>query len=132
MSAMLQTLRALQDANTRRDKPAILALIAPDLVYHYHVGSKPVVGPDGLSRFLDRYWAMTSELVWRIDHHAESGDKLLVEGYEEYLEAATGRRVAHSYMGIFEFRDGKISGWRDYFEKGDPPPAPAAAAPAGG
>jgi limonene-1,2-epoxide hydrolase len=24
--------------------------------------------------------------------------------------------VAHPYMGIFEFRNGKIVGWRDYFE----------------
>jgi limonene-1,2-epoxide hydrolase len=120
MSTKLETLEALQAANIRRDKPALLELLAPDLEFHFHMGSKPIHGREGMSRFLDRYWAATSELLWRIDRHAENGDKLLVEGYEEYVDTNTKQKIARPYMGIFEFHDGKISRWRDYFEK-DPP-----------
>jgi limonene-1,2-epoxide hydrolase len=28
----------------------------------------------------------------------------------------TAEIIAHPYMGIYEFRDGKIARWRDYFE----------------
>ncbi len=128
MSGHIDVLNALQAANIRRDKAAILALVTPDVEYHFHVGTPPLVGVEGISRFLDRYWGMVSELVWRIDHHAENGDKLLVEGYEEFVDTTTGKRVSHPYMGIFEIRDGKIARWRDYFEK-DPAPT-ATASPA--
>jgi limonene-1,2-epoxide hydrolase len=127
MSGFMKVVEALQAANIRRDKAAILALVTSDVEYHYHVGTKPLTGVERLSKFLDRYWAVTSELVWRIDHHAENGDKLLVEGYEEYVDTTTGKKVAHPYMGIFEMRDGKIAKWRDYFEMDPPPPPPARA-----
>jgi limonene-1,2-epoxide hydrolase len=129
MSGLIEVLNKLQAANVRRDKAAILALVTADVEYHFHVGTPPLIGFEGISKFLDRYWGMASELVWRIDHHAENGDKLLVEGYEEFVNTKTGQKVAHPYMGIFEIRDGKIAKWRDYFEK-DPPAPAAAAAPA--
>jgi len=47
---------------------------------------------------------------------AEADGCLFIEGYEEYTDKRTGERIAHPYMGIMEFRDGKISKWRDYFE----------------
>jgi limonene-1,2-epoxide hydrolase len=119
-SAMLATLKALQAANIRRDKAALLDLLSPDLEFHFHMGSKPLKGLEGMSRFLDRYWAATSELLWRIDRHAANGNKLLVEGYEEYVDTTSHQKIARPYMGIFEFRDGKIVGWRDYFEMDAP------------
>lgn len=109
-------LAQLLEANKRRDKAAVLALLTPDVEYHYHVGTKPLIGVDKVARFLDKYWEICSDLMWRIDRQAQNGDKVLVEGYEEYTDTRTGARVAHPYMGIFELRDGKIARWRDYFE----------------
>lgn len=122
MSDGIQILEALQAANVKRDKAAVLALLTPDVEYHYHMGTPPLVGTERIARFLDSYWQIASELQWRIDRHAQNGDKLLVEGYEEYVDTRTGKRVAHPYMGILEFRDGRIARWRDYFEM-DPPAA---------
>ena len=116
MSPMMQVLDILRDANVRRDKAAILAVVTPDVEYHYHVGSPPLVGAAKLGKFLDRYWAMSADPEWVIINHAESGDRLLVEGYEEYRDVATGRQVMNRYMGILEFRDGRIARWRDYFQ----------------
>lgn len=47
---------------------------------------------------------------------AESGDKVLTERID-YLYAPDGTLVmAPAVMGIFEVADGKIAGWRDYFD----------------
>jgi ketosteroid isomerase-like protein len=54
--------------------------------------------------------------VWRIETFAQSGDKLLMEGYEEYTDTTNGKRVVNRYMGVMEFRDGRIARWRDYFQ----------------
>jgi hypothetical protein len=64
-------------------------MVTPDLEYHYHVGSKPVKGPEGLGRFLDSYWSRYKDGVWHIDTFAQSGDKLLMEGWEELTEIAS-------------------------------------------
>ena len=119
----MSVIERLQDANLRRDKDAVLALVTPDVEYQFHVGSKVLQGAERVGRFLDRYWEITADLEWRIDRWAQNGDKLLVEGYEEYTDTRTGARVAHPYMGIFEFRDGRIARWRDYFEMDAAPAA---------
>jgi len=59
---------------------------------------------------------VTADSIWRIDRAAEGADFLMVEGYEEYTDTRSGKRIAHPYMGIFEFRGDKVAKWRDYFE----------------
>lgn len=116
MSSYIDLVKNLQSAADRRDRAALLAMVTPDLEYHYHVGSKPVKGPEGLGRFLDSYWSRFKDGVWEITSFAQDGDKLLMEGWEELTEIATGQRVKNLYMGVMEFRDGKIARWRDYFQ----------------
>lgn len=117
MSQMTDTLHGIMDATRAQDNERFLAFLAEDVEYHYHVGSPPVRGIDGVRRFLAKYRTIAEGVVWRVDRTAETDGCLLVEGYEEYTDKRTGDRVAHPYMGILEFRaDGKITKWRDYFE----------------
>jgi limonene-1,2-epoxide hydrolase len=116
VSRMLEVLTALQAANIRKDKAAVLALVTADVEYHYHVGSKPLVGPEKIGKFLDYHWGHTKDAVWNIETHAATGNKLLVEGFEKFFDTNTGKEVNTPYMGIFEFRDGLIWRWRDYFQ----------------
>jgi limonene-1,2-epoxide hydrolase len=44
----------------------------------------------------------------------QSGDVVFHEGTENYVR--NDRRVSLPYVGVFEFKDGKIIGWRDYFD----------------
>jgi limonene-1,2-epoxide hydrolase len=55
-------------------------------------------------------------VMWRVDRYAENENELFLEGYEEYRDTRTNEIIAHPYMGIYEFQDGKIARWRDYFE----------------
>lgn len=116
MSQMQATLRAIMEATRVQDNERFLSFLTDDVEYHFHVGSPSVRGKDGVRRFLAKYRSIADDVVWRIDRCAESDDCLFIEGYEEYTDKRTGDRIAHPYMGIMEFRDGKIAKWRDYFE----------------
>lgn len=116
MQNKIDTIRRLMQATADKDDETFLGFLTDDIVYHYHVGSRPLVGKDWVRRFLDKYREITRDVKWRIDRYAETENELFVEGYEEYLDTRTNEIVAHPYMGIFEFRDGKICAWRDYFE----------------
>ena len=58
---------------------------------------------------------------WRLydDVRAELYGRLFSEGEERYVNA-DGHQVIHPYMGVIEFTDGLITGWRDYFQMADP------------
>ena len=116
MSSKLETIKALMQANVAHDDETFLGYLTDDIVYHYHVGSRPLIGKEWVQKFLNKYRTITRDVKWRIDRHAETENELFVEGYEEYLDTRTNEIIAHPYMGIFEFRDGKIAAWRDYFE----------------
>jgi ketosteroid isomerase-like protein len=115
----IDVIRRLQQAIAAKDKDAFLAFFAPDVEYHYHVGTRPLVGRDWVEKFITKYWANNSSATWVIDHHAEADGRLFTEGREHYVNA-DGQTVSHAYMGIIEFRDGLITGWRDYFQMADP------------
>jgi limonene-1,2-epoxide hydrolase len=116
----IEVIRRLQKAVAARDKAAFLAFFAPEVEYHYHVGSRPLVGIGWVEKFISKYWADNSGATWIIEHYAETETHLLTEGREEYVNA-DGQTVRHPYMGIIDFNaDGKIVGWRDYFQMADP------------
>lgn len=115
----IDVIRRLQQAIAAKDKAAFLAFFAPDVEYHYHVGTRPLMGRDWVEKFITKYWADNTGSTWVIVHHAEADDRLFTEGREEYVNA-DGKTVSHPYMGIIEFRDGLITGWRDYFQMADP------------
>jgi limonene-1,2-epoxide hydrolase len=122
MADLMDVVRQMQAAVKRQDRAAILALVTPDLEYHYHVGSKPLIGAAKLEKFLDGYWARMKDTVWQIEKCAQAGsDTLLMEGFEEFTDAQTGERKVNKYMGSMVFRDGKIALWRDYFQMGPAP-----------
>lgn len=99
----------------RHDIDAVLPLLHEDLVWHYHVGSKPMRGRAGARRILEVLAQRQKEIGWRIFHLAEVGERLFVEGADVYT-TPDGVRIEVPYMGILEFKDGLIIGWRDYVD----------------
>ncbi|HLF31714.1 MAG TPA: nuclear transport factor 2 family protein [Xanthomonadales bacterium] len=120
MQSKMEIVKAVMHASVRGDDKTFLDYLTDDIVYHYHVGSRPLEGKQWIQKFLNRYREITRDVNWRIDRHAETETELFVEGYEEYFDTRTNEVIAHPYMGIFEFRDGKIAAWRDYFEMNNP------------
>ena len=80
------------------------------------MGSRPLIGKEWVQKFLTKYDSITKDVIWRIDRFAEVDSYLLLEGYEEYTDIRTGKKIAHPYMSAIEFLDNKVIKWRDYFE----------------
>ncbi len=117
MPDLLSTLESLMEAWKRKDLSAVLELVTDDLEYHFHVGTRPIVGKASFEKFLTRLGAQQREVGWTVVRHAQSGDTLFIEGFDAYTDPQ-GRRIAHPYAGVFEFRDGRIARWRDHFDLG--------------
>jgi limonene-1,2-epoxide hydrolase len=117
MNPQLQRVQQVIDAWKQLDVDAVLECLTDDVEYHYLVGQRPLVGKDWVRKFLTKFGAGQSDIKWRIVNHASNGDLLMVEGIDDYLDGE-GRRIRTPYMGVFEFRDGKIRRWRDYVDTG--------------
>lgn len=98
------------------DLDAVLAHVTDDIVWHSHVGSPPTLGKAAMRPVLEVLAASMQDVRWRVVYSAESGDRLLVEGIEEFV-GTEGQHVALPYMGIMTFRGSLIAEWRDYFDR---------------
>ncbi len=116
MTDKMDIINAIRDASLGKDHDAFLSHLTDDIEYHYHMSSRPLIGKEWVQKFLNKYDSITKDVVWRIDRFAETGNAMLLEGYEEYTDMRTGDRIAHPYMGVFEFEGDKVCKWRDYFE----------------
>jgi len=115
---LIERVRRLQQAMAVQDKSAFLEFFAPNVEYHYHVGTRPLLGIDWVEKFVTKYWADHTDATWVINHWAENDGRLFTEGEERYVNA-DGQQVIHPYMGIIEFTDGLITGLREYFQMAD-------------
>ena len=120
MGELYELFQKARAANLAQDDKGFLDCLTDDIEYHYHVGTRPLIGKEWVQKFLNKYREITTDVVWRVDRYAEKDDCLFIEGYEEYRDLRTDEVIAHPYMGVLEFRDGKISKWRDYFEMNNP------------
>lgn len=119
-SSKIEILHRLQAALERRDKEAFLDFFDPAVEYHFHVGTRPLMGRDWVEKFITKYWKDNGNSTWVIERYAENGNVLMTEGREEYTNAS-GDPVRHPYMGVIIFGpDDKITAWRDYFQMADP------------
>jgi len=109
-----QVIEAWQDKDIER----VLSFMADDIVWHYAAAAMPPVrGKAAARKLLTRFQADMHRIEWRIFAHSETGDRLFVEGVDDYL-TPDGHRVATPYAGVLDFRDGLIVGWRDYVDLG--------------
>jgi limonene-1,2-epoxide hydrolase len=102
----------------RKDIDALLSRVTPDIVWYSHVGSEPRRGTSQMRAYIEPMAAGISDIRWRIFNHAVSGNRIFLEGADDFVLVAEKRRVAIPYMGIMAFRGSLICEWRDYFDRG--------------
>lgn len=124
--ANIDVMTQMMDSWKRRDADAFLSFMADDIEYHWHVGTKPLKGKEKMRKFLGNYSAAYDQRVWKVINHAEAGDLLLIEGYEELYDKAHDRVIQQPFMQACEFRDGKLAKMRDYYEPANLRPPQAA------
>lgn len=111
-------LRQVIEAWQAKDIERVLSHMHDDIVWHYAVAAMPPVrGKAAAAKLLTRFQADMHRIEWRIFAHSETGDRLFVEGVDDY-RTADGHRVATPYAGVLDFRGDLIVGWRDYVDLG--------------
>jgi len=115
VSENLEVVRRLTEASERRDIPAALACLDPDVewiplraategIYRGHAG-------------FERFMTDTDETFESFEPDVELealGDRVLAWGTIRVQGKGSGLEVEVSIGGIFDLREGKVSRWRDY------------------
>lgn len=97
------------------DIDTVMTYFADDIEFHSLIGRDPHRGREEVRAFLEQLGGSMTDNKMRIVRAEESGDDLLVEGVEDFIDAE-GRRIQIPYMGAYRFEGGKIKRWRDYFD----------------
>ena len=71
-------------------------------------------GKAAIAAFMARFGKGMQDIHVDLRNIVEVGDVVFHEGVENY--SRKGHKVTLPYCGVFEFKDGKIIGWRDYFD----------------
>ena len=117
MDKRFKQFSAVIDAWKRKDVAFVIGAMTDDIVWHYAAAvAPPAHGKAAAQNFLDKFGAGVGEVRWRIFTHAETADRLFVEGVDEY-DTPEGKTIIAPYAGVIEFRGDKISGWRDYVDR---------------
>jgi limonene-1,2-epoxide hydrolase len=98
-----------------RDVDAILACFTHDAVYTNVPIDPPNRGQREIREFLIWFFGAVRNLEFIILNQVEGEDGTVMNERLDRLNF-TGQWVDLPVMGIFEFRDGKICAWRDYFD----------------
>jgi limonene-1,2-epoxide hydrolase len=103
------------DAIAVGDLDAVIAFFTADAVYH-NIPLDPVVGPDAIRATLEGFTGAVESLEFRMVNQSVAGRTVLTERVDVF-RFPDGHEIALPVMGAFEITDdGKIAGWRDYFD----------------
>ncbi len=93
-------------------------MVTSDCVYD-NVPIGAVTGPEGIASVLTGFFAACDRLDWVIDRQVASGDlasaTVLNERSDRFMIG--GRWSTLPVAGVFTVTDGRISLWRDFFDK---------------
>ena len=111
MTAPAETARAFCAAIDRCDLDAIEGLLDEHVVKHT-IGTEPASGRRAVLAKLAAVFGKFERIRFRIINLAVSGDVVLTERIDEFT--VDGIVAPVPVMGVFEVREGRIAGWRDY------------------
>ena len=96
------------------DLERIMTFFTPDCVYH-NIPLEPATGLEAIRGVLAGFSGMSKEVDWVLHNIAENSEGVvLTERTDRFLIGENWVEIP--VMGAFDLRDGKINGWRDYFD----------------
>ena len=97
------------------DIDAMMALCADGIVYH-NIPMEPIAGTAAMRAMVEGFLGDIERCDWQTHAIAANGNTVLTERTDAF-NFKDGRRAAVRVMGTFDIdNDGRISGWRDYFD----------------
>lgn len=113
LSSQVETIVLFHEAFARGDIPGAMTYCTDDVVWD-NVPMKPIEGKPAVQGFLEKFARGMRNPVYERTNVMELGNLVMVEGVENYEKH--GKAVRVPYMAAFEFREGRICEWRDYFD----------------
>jgi limonene-1,2-epoxide hydrolase len=98
-----------------KDIDLIMSFFAPGAVYH-NIPMAPLKGHDEIRKFIAPFAGAADDVVFEVLHQAESPSGAVLNERIDRFTMKNGQKIAAEVMGVFELKDGKITGWRDYFD----------------
>ena len=101
-----------------RDLSTAAAMVTDDFEYDNGPMGK-TFGPEAIEKTLSGFFGMCTGIDWVILRQTSSGtleSGTVLNERDDRIEIH-GRWTTLPVAGVFEIRDGKISLWRDYFDK---------------
>lgn len=101
-----------------RDLDGAAAMVTDDFEYD-NVPMGKTHGPDGLKNTLSGFFGMCTAIDWEIIRQTSSGDMsqgTVLNERDDRVEIH-GRWATLPVAGVFEIRNGKLTLWRDYFDR---------------
>lgn len=107
---------AFCEAWSRGDVDAIMDAFTDDAVYH-NIPLAPIHGREAIDGFV-RPFLTAGSITFETLHQVCNGDVVMNERIDTITQPSPDgdTTTALPVMGVFELRDGKIAGWRDYFD----------------
>lgn len=91
-----------------------MSFLAPNARY-VNVGLNETTGQKDIRAGVERFLEEVSNIDWRIDHISESRDGTVLTERTDIFQI-NEKSITIPLMGVFEFEDGLIVAWRDYFD----------------
>jgi limonene-1,2-epoxide hydrolase len=93
----------------------IRALFTDDCVWH-QPSLATTTGPDEAIAIVESWGAAFSTFELEVKHVASTDDAVLVERVDVFKREDGSTFLALPVVGVAEFRDGKITEWREYYD----------------
>jgi limonene-1,2-epoxide hydrolase len=113
-----ELVRTFLAALVARDLDAAAAMVTDDFEYD-NVPMGKAFGPDALRATLNGFFGMCTGIDWQILRQTSSGDLshgTVLNERDDRVEIH-GRWTTLPVAGVFEIANGKLTLWRDYFDK---------------
>ncbi len=112
-SESIKLTRKFIEACVRADPDEFAGYFTEDAVW-WNSPWQPVKGREAIRETLRRGALTMQALPWELRHIVADGDLVMTERVDHFM--VRGALVSVPCMGVFEFRDGKIFAWRDYWD----------------
>ena len=113
-------IRGVYAAFQKGDIPAVLAAMAPDIVWNEaenfpYADRNPYVGPEAvLNGVFARLGGEWNGFSVKEDELIDAGDTIVTLGRYGGAPKATGRNIDAQFAHVWRFRNGKIVGFQQY------------------
>lgn len=110
--------RQFISALVARDLHGAASMVTEDFEYD-NVPMGKAFGPDALTNTLAGFFGMCTNIDWQILRQTSSGDMIngIVLNERDDRVEIHGRWATLPVAGVFEIKNGKLTLWRDYFDK---------------